>query len=244
MRVAVVTPYFKEPLEKLKRCHDSVANQTVKTDHYLVADGFPKPEVNAWNAVHIPLPVNHNDYGDTPRLIGTASAVTKGYDAILLLDGDNWFEPNHVETMLAVQNHFKADVVTCPRMLRRPDGSVLGQCKESDGVNFNDTNCFLLTKPVFPIFRAWGFKDPKLGIVGDRLFWNAIRDNAVSVARSDLPTVNYETTFACHYEERGETPPENGKVIARFTDGSYKMMNWRDYQALMQQQVQVTRPPQ
>jgi hypothetical protein len=43
MRVAVITPYFKEPLEQLRRCHESVANQTHgETVHFMVADGHPQ----------------------------------------------------------------------------------------------------------------------------------------------------------------------------------------------------------
>ena len=39
MKPAVITPYYKESLETLKRCHRSVACSNKKATHILVADG-------------------------------------------------------------------------------------------------------------------------------------------------------------------------------------------------------------
>lgn len=247
MRIAVVTPYCRETLEQLQRCHESVAQQTIPTDHILVADGHPMAEVDTWKCIHIKAP-HHNDYGDTPRIIGTASASTLGYDAILLLDGDNWFDPDHVETLLAVQKQTGADVVTCPRTLRRsPDLSVMGVDFESDGVVFNDTNCYLLMRSAFPLFRAWSFKDQSLGIVGDRIFWNACKANAnesnIKIARSPKATINYVTTFSCHYTQYGEQAPDHAKEIVRTTDGQFQMMNSKLVREMAAQQEQTMLPP-
>ncbi|MCW9040229.1 MAG: tetratricopeptide repeat protein, partial [Rhodospirillales bacterium] len=45
VKVAVITPYYGEDLEILKRCHDSVATQTHPCTHFMVADGRPKAEI-------------------------------------------------------------------------------------------------------------------------------------------------------------------------------------------------------
>jgi hypothetical protein len=39
---AVITRYYKEERRVLERCIDSVRKQTFRTDHFLVADGFPQ----------------------------------------------------------------------------------------------------------------------------------------------------------------------------------------------------------
>lgn len=234
MRVAVITPYCKEPIEKLKRCHDSVFNQTAKRDgniitHFLIADGYPKPEISNWaGTVHITLP-NHNDYGDTPRLVGSASATTMLYDAILFLDADNWFEANHIEKMMQIQKETQADVITCPRIIRRLDENPMGICFESDGKTFNDTNCCMIMQSCFAVCRAWGFKDPSLSIIGDRVLWQAILKSGCKIARSNAPTVNYETTFATHYRAFGETPPPGCKIILQTTDGRHIMASWEAF---------------
>jgi len=43
MRVAVVTPYYKEPEAWLARCLTSVREQTYPVTHLVVADGHPQP---------------------------------------------------------------------------------------------------------------------------------------------------------------------------------------------------------
>src|SRR5437868_3981074 len=63
LKVAVVTPYYKEPIEVLRRCLDSVAAQRAACTHFLVADGHPNPEVAQWGVEHVVLPKSHADNG-------------------------------------------------------------------------------------------------------------------------------------------------------------------------------------
>jgi glycosyltransferase involved in cell wall biosynthesis len=98
MKIAVITPYYKESIEFLRQCHKSVINQDISTDHclthFFIADGFPNEEVMKWNIKHITLPQAHSDNGNTPRGIGSILADVEGYDFIAYLDADNWFYPN------------------------------------------------------------------------------------------------------------------------------------------------------
>jgi cellulose synthase/poly-beta-1,6-N-acetylglucosamine synthase-like glycosyltransferase len=228
MRVAVITPYYKEDLETLVRCHSSVAKQTYKdVVHYMVADGHPVNQVNAWECEHIVLP-SCSDYGDTPRLVGCAVADARGVDAILLLDADCWMDENHVQNMVNTMLTTNAPVVTCPRKLWRMDGSYMGVDDESDGEHFNDTSCYLVRRDAFHTFRAWGLKDKKLAIVDDRVFWAAIKSCNLPTARNTNATVNYPTSFAFHYTHRNEAVPEGAKVIIQ-QDGELKMVTYPEF---------------
>lgn len=238
MRVAVITPYYKESTAFLQRCHDSVLAQTEgDVVHFMISDGFPNPVVDTWEkTIHIKLP-NHGDYGDTPRAIGGLSAANMGFDAITLLDADNWFEPNHIAELAKVQRETGVQVVTGTRYLRRPDESIMAVCKESDGKVFNDTNCYLLMKPVFRAFTAWGFKDPRYGIIGDRIFWQTLLKMNVTKAHCSIPTVNYATTFATHYLHHGEQPPPGCKVIAKFVgEPLERMLTFEEWVRLLREQ--------
>lgn len=75
MNVAVITPYHREDLSLIRRCHDSVLAQTVPVRHFLVADGFPRREIDAWDADHLTLSRSHADFGNTPRSVGSMSAL-------------------------------------------------------------------------------------------------------------------------------------------------------------------------
>jgi len=218
VKLAVITPYYSETLQQLVTCHESVTNQTiagsVELIHLMLNDGRP-PAIGASipSVMHMVLPTNSSDTGATPRGIGMAVAWTiDDLDGVLFLDADNTFACNHVESMVAAQQATGADVVTCPRMLIRPDGSTLGLCTESDGDRFNDTNCYLVMRSAWPVVaRAWLCQPRNLGLVGDREVWDTIRSSGLVLARSPNATVNYLTLLISHYLQRGETPPKGAR---------------------------------
>ncbi len=223
MKVAVITPYHGERIGTLKRCIGSVANQSHKVTHILVSDGAPIDLCRQVEQVlidagspsqHISLPIAHRDYGDTPRLIGTTSAYSQGFDAVCWLDADCWFEPQHIAMLLDLAKRGVASVVTATRTLWRPDGSRMGVCVESDGANFCDTNCFLVMRDALPaVAPAWGFKPQTQAVVGDRRVWEVAK--RLRRAHLGMPTVNYETRIAVHYLQRDEMPPPDARVIVQ-----------------------------
>lgn len=231
MHIGVVTPYYKEPIETIRRCHESVRAQTFPNlTHILVSDGVPNDEVDQLpGVVHIRVP-NHADYGDTPRMIGAAHAVNRGYDGVAFLDADNWYEPDHIEELARLMYTAQAPVVTATRILWTEDGRSLGVCTECDGVDHVDTNCFLVMRGAFHLLGIWGFKDRSLSISGDRIFWQAVRDSGLRYAHCAKPTVNYTTTFAAHYLRSGETPPPGSKVSVRMPDGSPAQITFEQWQ--------------
>jgi len=245
VKLAVITPYYSETMEQLVACHESVAKQTIAGSvellHLMVNDGRP-PALAASipGVMHMVLPTNSSDTGATPRGIGMAVAWTiDDLDGVLFLDGDNTFALNHVESMVAVQQATGADVVTCPRVLIRPDGSTLGLCTESDGDRFNDTNCYLIIRSAWPVVgRAWLCQPRHMGLWADRLVWEAVRNSGVRLARSPHATVDYVTLVESHYLERGETPPEKARNTVIF-EGKAVYMDNEQYRAWVQEQAML-----
>ena len=244
MRIAVVTPYYKEPTDILRRCHDSVMAQTCPVTHIMVSDGHPNPEVDQWNAIHVRLP-GSQDTGDTPRAIGALLASSMGFDAISLLDADNWFEHDHIASLLALQQQTGVQVVTCARTLRREDETILGPCHHSDGQAFNDTNCYLVMRSAFYIFSTWGFKRKGLDIVGDQIFWNTLVRAGFSRAHQTRATVNYVTLWGEHYLARGEPLPPNAKAIYENPPQNFRIVPYLEYQDIMARQAETAKvaPP-
>lgn len=213
MHVAIITPYYKEPLDVLRRCNQSVKNQTYSCDHLFVADGHPLIQIEMMGAKQISLPASNGDYGDTPRYIGTVMAYAQGYDAVCWLDADNWLEPTHVEDMVRLSKSQGTPIVTATRNLRRKDGSLINVCNESDGKNFNDTNCYFLTREAMLVSTSWGFKEKKMSLVGDRLVWSHVTQRFPRRSHNPAPTVNYTTNIAMHYLQANEHPPADARVI-------------------------------
>ncbi|TAN47822.1 MAG: glycosyltransferase, partial [Rhodospirillales bacterium] len=146
VRVAVVTPYYREPDPVLVRCLDGVARQTHPCTHFMIADGHPNPLADAYpQAIHLKLPQAHGDNGDTPRGFGAAKALEAGFDGIAFLDADNWFRPRHIESLVELQAKTEASVVVARRSFHRLDGSeIIGLAEAGDAIHFADTSCLLL----------------------------------------------------------------------------------------------------
>lgn len=211
MKVAVITPYYKEKRGVLKRNIRSVAEQSYQdVMHVLVADGYPQDWIHDHTLHHLCIP-NVGNYGDTPRGIGAAYAAAQGADAIIFLDADCWLEPDHIANMMFVAS-CNAGIVTCPRNIWL-DSENMGECKESNGLTFNDTNCYLITKPFFHVCSAWMFKNQKDAIVGDRVFWDMVKRSGANILRCKITRVNYESDFVHHYQMFGLEPPKDAKII-------------------------------
>jgi glycosyltransferase involved in cell wall biosynthesis len=209
MRVAVVTPRFREPRAWLDRCLESVRRQTIPCTHVVVDDGGdPTPDDGIERIV---LPAPHADFGDAARAIGSVSAIVRGYDAIAWLDADNWFAPTHLQTLLALHVRTGAAVVTSARMLHRLDGEVLGPCGEVDGERFVDTSCMMITRAAFPIVAEWYLMPRERHVVGDRVVWRRIVESGLTRAHTGIPTLSYRTPYRVHYESFGVPPPEGAK---------------------------------
>jgi len=228
MKVAIVTSFHAEPLEQIAQCVRSVAEQELRGDHTLehviVVDGAD-PAIVGRAVLQsrmptqkfprvISLPVAHADFGNCARGVGALDAVARGFDAICFLDGDNWFEPAHVQTMIGLHLRAGADVCTASRTICRVDGSPMFFDKESDGVTHVDSSCFFVTRPAFHVLPFWAFVPPSHAAVGDRVFWEMVKHSPTSHAHSEARTVNYRTRYAVHYRAIGETPPPEAKENA------------------------------
>lgn len=199
----------------------------------MIADGHPHPVVDAWSVTHIRIPPQR-DCGETPRMIGAMLAISAGCEALSFLDADNWLEPRFVAEMTRKLADTNCDIVTCPRSLWRVDGSRMGPDEESDGVNSNDINCYLIPAATASVLNAIAFKkDRHECLIGDQLLWRHIKRARLDVRRVAAPLVNYVTNSAWHYLQRNETPPADAKyLVIDHEDGRAYECFYRDVQRL------------
>lgn len=220
MKIAVITPYYKEADDVLRQCHESVLAQTVKCDHFMIADGFPNPAVDGWDVCHITLPVSHADVGNTPRVIGGLSAFSAGYDAVSFLDADNWYTPDHVERMVALQARTGAAVCTASRSMHRPDGSFMFVDDKNDGVTHVDSNCYFLTRRAMGVMLRWATMPKELSPISDTVYLKSLQRERLSRAHDPHVTVCYRSTWVSDFQRLSETPPKGAKS-REFTDRPY-----------------------
>jgi glycosyltransferase involved in cell wall biosynthesis len=233
-KIAIITPYYKETDRQLLKCYESVKSQTVKdTMHFFISDGYPNKMIDSIpddRVVHVKIPPCA-DYGDTPRGIGAAIAAAQGYSAICFLDADCWYDPTHLEDMLDARGLYGAPVITASRNLYRPNGTFMRVDSESDGVLFNDTNCYMFFAEAYNMLRSWLFKPKSVSALGDRFLWAQIKKNGVRTASTLKATVNYTTTFAAHYTTMGEDPPPDSKMFVEI-NGERKSITYEEFKSI------------
>ena len=214
MKIAVISPYYKENQLLLERCINSVSTQTMECDHFLISDGHPQEWLKKLPLRHIELGKSHNDFGNTPRGIGGQLAISEGYDAICFLDADNWLDPNHIEECFSSvfkkhgSNYLNCDYVISRRRLCRPDLSVMSLDEEQGLV---DTNCFLLLPGSFYLIPYWNLMPKEFSNIGDRVFYQKILSSNLNYVVNESITVNYLNLWESTYQFLGELPPVEAK---------------------------------
>ena len=189
---------------------ESVNNQTVFTEHLVVIDGS-QAEQDLGNIKYdwtrtltMKLPENVGGNGWYGHRVYAAMPLLVNADYILFLDEDNWFEPNHVETMI---NKIKSKDLMWAYSLRRicnEAGEYIGDddC-ESLGrwptfydhtLNFVDTNCYCfkreyLVRVAHSFYGQWG---------ADRPFYKAAASTLPSFGCTGEATVNYRAPERLH----------------------------------------------
>ncbi len=216
-KVAVLTPYHREPAATLARCAVSVRNQTIPALHVFIADGYPQDVVDTWGVMHLRLPRAYANWGDTPRAIGGEAALDAGCTAIAYLDADNFWRPRHLESLLARHAETGAAVCHAARTLHDVDGRLFPLLEPGDNVVHVDTNCLLVTERALHLVPRWRRWPRELSVVGDRMFWAAVVASGTSTACTGALTVAYTADRAAYYRALGEPVPASSRPDLDFS---------------------------
>lgn len=211
LRVAVITPYYKESVDTLRRCILSVAAQTHRnTIHYLVSDGFPSSVVDVHDPSikHIKLPVSHGDNGNTPRGIGAICALNEGADIISFLDADNRFMPEHVSDAVALFSTQPLDVVCSYRYIYPPGHDELRLVDQEDILRHHvDTSCMSIAKSAAFLLPAWAMMPKALSPICDRIYYALIKIYGLRCGWTEKFSVLFEGNYANYYRHAGLPVP-------------------------------------
>jgi hypothetical protein len=209
MKVAVITPYYKEPLRTLNRCMTSVAAQDYPVTHYMIADGFPNNDVPRPGVKHIVLADAHGDNGNTPRGIGAMSALNSGFEAFAFLDADNWFAPNHVSSLVSAVKRHNAAVAISGRNIVLPDGTpVPGDDPEDVRGSHADTSAYFITARAAFLLPIWAMMDQPTSPCCDRVMLAAIRHFKVPHVWTQKKTMYFESNYSIHYRMANRPVPD------------------------------------
>jgi GT2 family glycosyltransferase len=228
-RIMVITPTTGK--STVVQAIESVNNQTVFTEHLVVIDGAKAAQDMAeikydWTrTLTMMLPENVGGGGWYGHRVYAAMPLMVNADYILFLDEDNWFEPNHVETMIA---KIKSKDLMWSYSLRKiineqgeyvfdDDCEALGRYPTfyDHTINFVDTNCYCfrrdyLVSVAHHFYGQWG---------ADRVLYKAVAKALPSFGCTGEATVNYRAP-----ERLMKMFEEGNEVMKR----AYVNLPWRN----------------
>lgn len=209
MKVAVVTPYYKESRGVLERCIRSVAAQSYPCTHYLVADGFPQDLLTDWpNIRHVSLPDSHRDCGNTPRAIGAICALNSGFEAMAFLDADNWYAEDHIASLVDACRRSGAHVALSDRRIVFHDGQLLDKTDPEDAQRSHaDTSTFFITDKAAFLLPYWAMMDQSQAALCDRIMFALLTKFSVPHVWTGKATMYYETNYTAHFVMAGRPVP-------------------------------------
>lgn len=220
LTTAVITSTIGRP--HLKKAIESVAAQTRHARHYIFIDG-PKYEEQARSviegsqmasdAVIISLPNNTGANLYTCGHINAMAPYIASEDMVLFLDDDNWFEPNHVETVVDMVERHNLDWGSSLRNIVDNEGTFvctdesesLALLRNHCGMHHVDTSCMAVRREIAQkmaphwILQKWM----------DRLAFKYLIDSRLKGGCTGKFTCNYRISD----DGTGNMPIEHFKIL-------------------------------
>lgn len=203
MQIAVITAWAGQSVPCLEQCLDSLRRQAYPCTPFLGCTGDAPAGVNLAGVQVIPSLVPHDETGNAARALASVTAICRGFDGITYLDPGSWYQPDHIERLVAAHGATGAAICTSGCNLFDPSGTLLGQCPESDDQPL-DSNCIFLTRAAFGLVAAWYLTPASK----DRyVLGRAVRGAALSRTHVPRASVNCRTLEERHYRHFGKEPP-------------------------------------
>lgn len=227
-KVAVITPYFNEPLEFIEKANHSVINQYIPCDHIIISDGEDKNnQLKKLKCISLELPFSYNNNGNTPRSVGINLAISKGYDYIAFLDADNWFHSEHILSLVNLLKKNNSNIGCSFRTFHNEAGEIIKVDEDDDVLEHKhvDTSCYLLEKDIHHLINIWHLIPKQLSQYCDRLFYVYLRVKNFKIAFSNQYTVSFRTLYENHYKMANLELPKKTKLINNFNKDSEIYLN-------------------
>lgn len=197
--IVVDGPEFKDKADIIINKHPTLNKQVVYLQENVGANGFYGQRVYA----------------------AFSHLVNKDY--LFFLDQDNWYEPNHIESMIHTIESTGCQWAYSLRNICSPDGEYilqdncesLGKWSAWTNTNMVDTNCYCIPKAIaVDIARFW-----HSGWGEDRVIFKILNENFQNYECSGKYTINYrlggnEGSVTKEFFERG-----NNVHIEKYLNG-------------------------
>ena len=197
LSVAVVTS--TQGRSTITKAIQSVKDQTRKATHYVFIHGAEYSDKTIPHladdtvAVHLPRANGGGGYGMAPVFALAPYAITE--DIVCYLDDDNWYEPDHIESVVEMIEKHDLGWAYSYRKIEDNEGSFICEDNcESLGMQLNSDNQYLVDNSCYAVrtnvarrhSHAW-----YVPVISDRSFQHELMRAGLSVGTTGKHSVNY-----------------------------------------------------
>jgi glycosyltransferase involved in cell wall biosynthesis len=197
LSVAVVTS--TQGRSTITKAIQSVKDQTRKATHYVFIHGAEYSDktiphlANDTVAVHLPRANGGGGYGMAPVFALAPFAITE--DVICYLDDDNWYEPDHIESLVEmIEKHDLGWAYSLRKIVNNEGNFICDDNCESIGCIPNSVNQYLVDNSCYVVrtdvarrhSHAW-----YVPIVSDRSFQSELMRAKIRCGSTGKHSVNY-----------------------------------------------------
>jgi glycosyltransferase involved in cell wall biosynthesis len=197
LSVAVVTS--TQGRSTITKAIQSVKDQTRKATHYVFIHGAEYSDKTIPHladdtvAVHLPRANGGGGYGMAPVFALAPFAITE--DVICYLDDDNWYEPDHIESLVEmIEKHDLGWAYSYRKIVDNEGNFICEDNCESLGMQLNSANHYLVDNSCYAVrtnvarrhSHAW-----YVPVVSDRSFQAELMRAGLSVGTTGKHSVNY-----------------------------------------------------
>ena len=231
--VTVITP--TTGVSYLKQAIESVAKQTyANIQHLIVFDGIPD-NIHYWDLLLTKYPkcdiiklpyATGTDRFNGHRIYGASIYLCKG-EYVCFLDEDNWFDPNHIESLMNVINDNNTWAFSLRKIVDTNGTYVCNDDCESLGKwpsilheddYFVDVGCYFLPKHIaLQTSPIWYRKAREPGVPEvDRMLTHVLRENKITYNTNGGYTLNYRTGNTVRSVQKDFFVSGNEKMLEKY----------------------------
>lgn len=199
LSVAVITS--TQGRQSIRQTIESVRKQTYKARHYVFAHGEPHhlkvetilDDYPYVEGVYLPNANGGDGYGMAPVFAMAPFVVDE--DVIFYLDDDNWYEPDHIEGLVAlIEEHSLAWAYSFRKIVDADGNFICDDNCESLGMQPNATGHYLVDNSCYAVRTAIARQHSHawyVPVVSDRNFQRALMNAKLSTGTTGKHSVNY-----------------------------------------------------
>jgi glycosyltransferase involved in cell wall biosynthesis len=202
VKVAVITS--TRGRKTIQKAHLSILNQTYPATHYVFAHGKDcwdavDKNMNGCNAqiVYLPRANGGGGFGMAPVFAMAGYCVTE--DVVFYLDDDNWYEDNHIESLVEIIDKNNLGWAYSLRRIVDHEGNFicddncesLGAHSNSHHQHLVDNSCYAVRTDVA---RRYGYAW-YVPVISDRNFFKVLVEAGMTFGATGKHSVNYSLSL-------------------------------------------------